>query len=154
MAAVTSAAASAAPVQETSAYRVTDLGTLAGAPDSTAMGVNDRGDVVGQSGSHAVLWRNGSIVDLGTLGGSYSAAVDINERGAVVDYSQMAEGAGDHAFIWRTGRLIDLSPLPGFSNSYATSVNDRGDVVGYSFVVCGISALLWLPDCPALGFTA
>ena len=70
MAAVTSAPASAAPVQETSAYRVTDLGTLAGAPDSTAMGVNDRGDVVGQSGSHAVLWRNGSIVDLGTLGGS------------------------------------------------------------------------------------
>ncbi len=145
--------ASAAPVGE-AAYAVTDLGTLAGAPDSTAMGVNDRGDVVGQSGGHAVLWRDGRIVDLGTLGGSYSTAVDVNERGDVVGYGQVAGGGGDHAFVWRGGRLIDLSPLPGFSSSYAFAVNDRGDVVGTSVGDRGINAVLWRPDGTAVDLTA
>src|SRR4029453_18429257 len=104
MAVAMSAPASASPVREAPAYRVTDLGTLPGAADSTAMGVNDRGDVVGQSGAHAVLWRHGRIVDLGTLGGSYSAAVDVNERGDVVGYSEVAEDAGYHPFLWRRGR--------------------------------------------------
>jgi probable HAF family extracellular repeat protein len=151
--AVTSAPASAA-APEAPAYRVTDLGTLPGASDSTAMGVNDRGDVVGQSGAHAVLWHNGRIVDLGTLGGSYSAAVDVNARGDVVGYSQVADGAGDHAFIWRRGRLIDLSPLAGFPSSYATAVNDRGDVVGFSVGDGGIRAVLWRPNGTAVDLTA
>jgi probable HAF family extracellular repeat protein len=154
MAVLTSAPASAAPVPDAPAYRVTDLGTLPGAPDSTAMGVNNRGDVVGTSGARAVLWRNGTIVDLGTLGGSYSAAVDVNERGDVVGYSWVAGGAGDHAFLWRRGRLTDLSPLPGFSSSYATAVNDRGDVAGYSVGDGGINAVLWRRDGTAVDLTA
>ena len=154
MAAVTSApAAASAPARQAPAYRVMDLGTLPGAADSTAMGVNNRRDVVGQSGAHAVLWRNGRIVDLGTLGGGYSAAVDVSERGDVVGYSQVADG-GDHAFIWRRGRLIDLSPLPGFSSSYATAVNDRGDVVGFSVGDGGIRAVLWRPNGTAVDLTA
>jgi uncharacterized membrane protein len=66
----------------------------------------------------------------------------------------MAEGASDHAFIWRSGRLIDLSPLPGFSSSYATAVNDRGDVVGYNAGDGGISAVLWRPDGTVVDLTA
>jgi probable HAF family extracellular repeat protein len=149
----TSAAASTA-VREAPAYRVTDLGTLPGAPDSTAIGINDRGDVVGRSGDHAVLWRNGRIHDLGTLGGGLSTAVDINERGDVVGYGPLAEGGGDRAFIWRGGRLIVLSPLPGFSSSFATAVNDRGQVLGYSTGDSGISAVLWRPDGTAVDLTA
>lgn len=152
-AAVSAAPASAAPVREAVGYRVTDLGTLPGAPDSTATGVNDRGDVVGRSGDHAVLWRNGRTVDLGTLGGSFSTAVDVNERGDVVGFSQVAGGA-DHAFVWRGGRLIDLSPLPGFSSSYATAVNDRGSVVGYSTGDGGMAAVMWRPDGTAVDLTA
>jgi probable HAF family extracellular repeat protein len=155
MVAMTPGSASAAPAREAPSYRVTDLGTLPGAPDSTAMGINNRGDVVGTSGARAVLWRNGRTIDLGTLGGSYSAAVDVNKRGDVVGYSEVAEGGANHAFIWRGGRLIDLSPLPGFWSSFASAVNDSGDVVGWSSVYDGGSrAVLWRRDGTVVDLTA
>lgn len=158
MAAVLSAPAAAVPhaaaPQEAPAYRVTDLGTLAGAAESTAAAVNDRGVVVGQSGGRAVLWRDGRIVDLGTLGGSSSSALDINERGDVVGYSRVAEDVATHAFVRRGGRMIDLGTLPGDADSYATDVNDRGDVVGYSSGGDGIRAVLWRPDGTAVDLTA
>jgi probable HAF family extracellular repeat protein len=40
-----------------------------------------------------------SITDLGTLGGSYSQAVAINDRGQVVGWSLTASGE-NHAVLW------------------------------------------------------
>lgn len=64
---------------------ITDLGTLGGGM-SSALGINNREQVVGVSGtasgqSHAFLRQNGVMTDLGTLGGTNSIAVAINERG-------------------------------------------------------------------------
>ena len=46
-----------------------------------------------------------SIVDLGTLGATYSVARDINSDGDVVGSSSIA-GGGEHAFLWRDRPMI------------------------------------------------
>lgn len=47
--------------------------------------MNDRGQVVGNiysaNDSHAVLYSNGQIIDLGTLGGSHTSADAVNNLG-------------------------------------------------------------------------
>ena len=67
--------------------------------------------------------------DLGTLGGSESAASGINNNGQVVGYATTASG-GAHAFIYQhpNGPMQDLG-WPGY-NSYASGINDQGQVVG------------------------
>ena len=62
------------------------LGTLGGS-SATPNDINDAGHIVGESsppggGDHAFLWTpSGGMVDLGTLGGSFSVARPSTTRG-------------------------------------------------------------------------
>ena len=119
---------------------ITDLGTLGG-KSSEAVGLNDRGQVVGWSktkkGSRrAFLWQNGRMRDLGTFGGPGSMAFDINDRGQVVGWADTKARDKDglairHAFLWQKGRMRDLGTFGG-DDSWAAAVNDRGQVVGWA----------------------
>jgi probable HAF family extracellular repeat protein len=104
-----------------------ELGTLGAA--SMALGINNRGEVVGGSG-HAFLWtaRDG-MVDLGTLGGRTSCANAVNDTGCIVGASQTGETDPrglpvTHAFL-RTpdGSMLDLGTLGG-EHSAAVAVSD------------------------------
>ena len=116
-------AAAAAP-----SLQLIDLGTLGGSY-SVAIDLNAHGQVVGTSGlaaggSHAFLWENGTLTDLGTLGGD-SLAVAVNEGGQVIGRSMT--GSGEHAFLWEDGQMTSLGVLePEDRYSRALAVNDAG----------------------------
>jgi probable HAF family extracellular repeat protein len=114
--------------------KVHDLGTLPGSNNAQAMGINDRGEVVGFSVPDAFLWtEQQGMQDLGTLpGGASSQALGINNGGQVVGVSDV-KGGNTLGFVWTKSTGMQALPaLPdGFSSS-ANGINDRGLVVGGS----------------------
>jgi probable HAF family extracellular repeat protein len=121
------------------------LGTLGqghgNAPFSTALGMNDMGQVVGWSFtpagvSHAFLWTPGvGMTDLGTLpGDTNSFAYGVNDAGDVVGVSQA--GNNSRAFLWTpAGGMIDLNTVLPTNSGWvalgaATGINDDGSIVG------------------------
>lgn len=61
--------------------------------------------------------------DLGTLGGTSSYSIAMNERGAVVGRAQTADETY-HGFVWSRGVMTDLGLFS------PTDINDRGAIVG------------------------
>jgi probable HAF family extracellular repeat protein len=130
-----------------------DLGTLGGPDAFAAAGcVNQRqGLVVGGSFTSSIsdpiagvppqdpfLWENGTMLDLGTLGGTFGSAQCANNRGQVIGVSSLAENPfacltpgepGCHPFLWEQGVLTDLGTLGG-DNGTPIWINNAGDVVG------------------------
>jgi probable HAF family extracellular repeat protein len=132
--------------------KIQELQTFPGDPDGVAAWINDKGQVVGASGTcasfnpnsglylvenHALLWENGTVTDLGNLGGTGGIAGNhacaINNRGEVVGHSELPNDTTFHGFLWtrKTG-MRDLRTLPGDSASLALGLSDKGEVVGAS----------------------
>lgn len=118
-----------------------DLG-LEPVGNSQAVAVNDAGAVVGTSevltiigtssfyAPLAFIWDESSgIQSLGTLGGNFSFAADVNASGLVVGYSETAAEI-ERAFVWdRINGMQDI-PTPSTGFSRAVAVNDLGQVLG------------------------
>jgi probable HAF family extracellular repeat protein len=142
--------------------RIQELPTYPGDPDGAATAINAQGEVVGISGicdvavgaltaKHALLWQNGRVFNLGSLGGvGWNTPMAINSRGDIVGFSDLPgdESTGQlvanfHAFIWtkETGRMVDIGTLPGDNVSEALDINDLDQVVGVSFP--SAHAFLW-----------
>lgn len=143
-------------------YAVTDLRSLGGT-NSGGNSINDQTWVAGYStlsgdlSRHAALWRNGRILDLGTLGGPNSSVAwpVKNTRGFLAGisqtnkvqplgeyWSQLAFFSGPDAvkyvclgFVWKQGQMTALSTLGG-DNGFATGVNNNGLVAGWAENAC------------------
>jgi probable HAF family extracellular repeat protein len=119
-------------------HQITDLGAFPALRPSQANAINNEGQAAGYafsggSNRRAVLWQDGGITGLGTLGGSESNAFGINDQGQVVGYSFLPDDTTNHAFLWQGGAMTDLGTLGG-DFSLARGINAQGQVVGYSFI--------------------
>jgi probable HAF family extracellular repeat protein len=71
-----------------------------------------------------------TVTDLGTLGGTFSLAGSVNNRGWVDGYSTLAGDQSQHGFLWRNGVMIDLGTLGGPNSIALFPLNERGEVGG------------------------
>jgi probable HAF family extracellular repeat protein len=122
-----------------------DLGNLGSSGLNAALGINNRGEVVGASslrddstpfkGTDGFLWtRQHGMKDLGTLSGDVaSAALAINDSGEIVGIS--IDPAGNpRAVYWHNGIPVDLNTEVAASNLYllwAADINNRGEIAGW-----------------------
>ncbi|MGC2658221.1 MAG: hypothetical protein WA324_09730, partial [Bryobacteraceae bacterium] len=71
-----------------------------------------------------------AVTDLGTLGGTFSAAFAINNRGNVAGAANLPS-ENQHAFLRRDGQMSDLGTLGG-SNSNEGGLNERDELAIFS----------------------
>ena len=76
-----------------------------------------------------MLWSSGTITDLGTLGGTQSAAYAINNLGQVTGWAHAASEATD-VFLWSGGKMTDLGTFG--LDPMGEAINNNGVIVGQS----------------------
>ena len=121
---------------EWSGDSVISLGGLPGFTGSVARGINDAGQIVGESSFGNLLvateWSRGRVINLGGLPGSTdNQPVGINDAGRAVGYSFIGSSPFPIATEWSGGSAINLGGLPGSLFSEAFSINDAGHAVGF-----------------------
>jgi probable HAF family extracellular repeat protein len=130
-------------------------------PDGVAFALNDKGMVVGATGTctafnatgnltylyglNIVVWQNGTATIIKNLGGispgGGNGAINLNNLGQVVGVSGTDPSKTTdpfHGFVWdRSTGTHDVMPIAGDVASAALSINDQGEIVGISFTANG-----------------
>jgi probable HAF family extracellular repeat protein len=133
--------------------------TLGGDSDA-ATAVNGRGQIAGVAqtagqDAHAFLYDSSGVHDLGSLAGTWSVPLSINDAGQVAGssgtdpnkHSALSQSnqipppfplldhkhISQHAFLYSGGVMQDLGPLPGFDESGGVWIDPGGRVFGSSF---------------------
>lgn len=122
-----------------------ELQPVTGQQYAEVYGINNAGQMVGESlngnfvtptSMRACLFSlTGPAIDLGTLGGTKSGAVDINEDGHIVGAADNTAGQS-HAFLYVDGLMHDLGTLGG-TTSNANAINNNDEIVGRSLLANG-----------------
>jgi probable HAF family extracellular repeat protein len=113
--------------------------------ESIGLAINDGGDITGFLSTdeclnsafspsclgnlHAFIYQGSGLVDIGTLGGTYSEGTGINDQNEIAGVSSVAGSSLNHIFLYAQGHMRDLGTVAGESFINA-AINDRGEIVG------------------------
>jgi len=125
-----------------------NLGNLGGGEYSSALGINDAGEVAGavNTAKSIVPFISTPTDGLRLIpllpGDNCGQAYGINKYGHVAGYSSGPNGR--RAFLWtRRAGVRNLGVLPGGNYSRACDINDLDEVAGTSTSAAGDRAVLW-----------
>jgi probable HAF family extracellular repeat protein len=123
---------------QTERFDVVDLGPFDNNRNDV-LALNDSGQCAGVSLNRetgrieAFRQEDGVRCMLGTLGGSFSIARDLNNHGEVVGGSLTKDDENFHGFIYRNNRLYDLNeflePGTGWELLQALGINNHGEII-------------------------
>lgn len=126
------------------AHQSGNMQFIADGIDGYAIAMNNVGDVlikaVTGDSCRTLLWVDGTLTDLGDLGGTLTLGRDLNDAGQVVGWGQTANGEY-HPFLWQNGVMTDLSQFTGNFGA-AIAINDAGVILLKASDVSGGQNLL------------
>jgi 6-phosphogluconolactonase len=114
--------------------------------ESDGLAINSAGDITGflSTGTctggqpfsptclapfHAFVYQGSGLVDIGTLGGTYSEGTGINDLNEIAGVSSVKGSSLNHLFLYAQGHMRDLGTMAGESFVNA-AINNRGEIVG------------------------
>jgi uncharacterized membrane protein len=135
-------------------WEIVDLGVLPGGDSSLAYKINAEGTIVGESNDagtpccrRTVIWSNNSVTPQAmpyptgsAVGFSIIPGPSINDLNQVVGNVSLVPFSA--AVRWDNLVSNLLTPVSGSGASQVTSINNKGNAVGYSFV--GNVGTLWI----------
>jgi hypothetical protein len=102
-------------------------------------GINDSGQVVGISSLGTFLDTNGSVTILSVPGTNEGGVPGINNLGQVVQSLGNGSSTADlNVYVFSNGVPTLITALP--TGTYATAINDEGDIVGFANGGCFVYA--------------
>jgi len=119
-----------------------DIANLA--RESIGLAINNAGDITGYLSTgtcnvfsppgcgapfHAFIYQGSGLVDIGTLGGTYSEGTGINDQNEIAGVSSVTGSSLNHLFLYAKGHMSDLGTVAGQSVVNAL-INNRGEIVG------------------------
>jgi probable HAF family extracellular repeat protein len=127
---------------QSGSYTILDLGTFGTNPaaNSNATGLNELGHVVGLAeddslGNHAFLYRDGQMIDLGSLlPGAFANAKGVNDLDQVVGQAAAPAPGGNpgftgRPFLWTEGvGMVDPEPNDPTYGSWCWGINNSGQL--------------------------
>jgi probable HAF family extracellular repeat protein len=129
-----------------------DLNDRLSGQQSDGLAINSAGDITGfvSTGTcttnltpaclaplHAFVYQGSGLVDIGTLGGTYSEGTGINDQNEIAGVSSVTGSSLNHLFLYAKGHMSDLGTVAGESFVNAL-INDRGEIVGSATNSAGV----------------